>query len=363
MKQYLHILQKEISKVSEADLYVPVKNTHIDSLDLVVLRVALEKHFELEIPDVIWFNYQTLTEALEYFHKNKGYVKTNQNDKKTNIMHSEHIEIRMPQMANSALSENWLLRFFGDTHWQLITKGFKKKSSEFKDDSGNRLYSTFIRINYSTAPLCQFSENETIKFNSSIKCFGNNTFLSEIIGNSGDKDIYATLMTTFSVRECTDNNKITKCEPKVRTNKIIQLSKTPLFLNDYRLLRKGLIEEVSTDYGIFQINNSSLFSCKYLINPYYDINGVGLLYYAAYPIISDKCLLTYNPDYIFYHTVYRDVFYFANLNLDDRIIFHLNSIIQTENQIKVQTSLYRESDNQLISKILTVKHRVDELEK
>lgn len=363
MKQYLHILQKEISKVSEADLYVPVKNTHIDSLDLVVLRVALEKHFDLEIPDAIWFNYRTLAEALEYFHKNKGHVSTNKNNEKTDIVHSEDIEIRMPQMANSALSENWLLKFFGDTHWQLITNGFQKKSSEFIDDNGNRLYSTFIRINYSTAPLFQFSENEIIKFNSSIKCFGNNTFLSRIVGNFGDKDIYATLMTTFSVRECTDNNKISKCEPKVRTNRIIQLSKTPLFLNDYRLLRKGLIEELSTDYGIFQINDNSLFSCEYLINPYYDINGVGLLYYAAYPIISDKCLLTYNPDYILYHTMYRDVFYFANSNLDDRIIFHLNSIIQTEKQIKLQTSLYRESDNQLISIILTVKQRADELER
>ena len=175
MKQYLHILQKEISKVSEADLFVPVKETHIDSLDLVVIRVALEKHFELEIPDVVWFNYQTLAEALEYFHKNKGLLKTNQNTEKTDIVHSEDLEIRMPQMANSALSENWLLKFLGDTHWQLITKGFQKKSSEFKDDDGNRLYSTFIRINYSVSPLCQFLENEIIDFNSSIKCFGTNT--------------------------------------------------------------------------------------------------------------------------------------------------------------------------------------------
>lgn len=363
MRQYLHILQKEISKVSEDDLYVPIKDTHIDSLDLVVLRVALEKHFELEIPDVIWFNYRTLAEALEYFHKNKGRIKTNQNDEKTDIVHSEDIEIRMPQMANSALSENWLIKFLGDTHWQLITKGFQKKSSEFKDENGNRLYSTFVRINYKASPLHHFSENEIIEFNSSIKCFGNNTFLSKIIGNCGEKNISAKLMTTFSVRENSDNNKISKCEPKVRSNRISQIAKTPLFLNDYRLLRKGLIEEITTSYGNFHINDDALFSCEYSITPYYDINGVGLLYYAAYPIISDKCLLAYNPDYIFYHTVYRDVFYFANSNLDDRIVFHLNSIIQTEKLIKIQTTLYRESDNQLISKILTVKQRADEFDR
>ena len=359
MKQYLHILQKEISKVSEADLFVPVKETHIDSLDLVVIRVALEKHFELEIPDVVWFNYQTLAEALEYFHKNKGLLKTNENTEKTDIVHSEDLEIRMPQMANSALSENWLLKFLGDTHWQLITKGFQKKSSEFKDDDGNRLYSTFIRINYSVSPLCQFSENEIIDFNSSIKCFGNNTFLSRVIGNCDEKKISASLMTTFSVRECTDNNKISKCEPKVRTNKISQLSKTPLFLNDYRLLRKGLIDEISSDYGIFQINDDILFSCEYSINPYYDINGVGLLYFASYPIISDKCFDEYYQKNDNLQTIYRDIFYFANCNSSEKIIFTLNSIVEIENGLKTTVSLYRKSDNQLLSKILTIKQKIE----
>ena len=359
MKQYLHILQKEISKVSEADLFVPVKETHIDSLDLVVIRVALEKHFELEIPDVVWFNYQTLAEALEYFHKNKGLLKTNQNTEKTDIVHSEDLEIRMPQMANSALSENWLLKFLGDTHWQLITKGFQKKSSEFKDDDGNRLYSTFIRINYSVSPLCQFLENEIIDFNSSIKCFGNNTFLSRVIGNCDEKKISASLMTTFSVRECTDNNKISKCEPKVRTNKISQLSKTPLLLNDYRLLRKGLIDEISSDYGIFQINDDILFSCEYSINPYYDINGVGLLYFASYPIISDKCFDEYYQKNDNLQTIYRDIFYFANCNSSEKIIFTLNSIEEIENGLKTTVSLYRKSDNQLLSKILTIKQKIE----
>ena len=359
MKQYLHILQNVNAKISEDDLYIPIKNTNIDSLDLVVLRVALEKHFELEIPDVVWFSYQTLAEALEYFHKNKGLLKINQNTEKTDIVHSEYLEIRMPQMANSALSENWLLKFLGDTHWQLITKGFQKKSSEFRDDNGNRLYSTFIRINYSISPLCQFSENETIDFNSSIKCFGNNTFLSSVIGNCGENKISASLMTTFSVRECTDNNKISKCDPKVRTNKISELSKTPLFLNDFRLLRKGLIEEISTDYGIFPINDDILFSCEYSINPYYEINGVGLLYFASYPIISDKCFDEFYKENGNLQTIYRDIFYFANCNSSEKIIFRLNSIEKIDNGLKTTVSLFRKSDNIILSKILTVKQKIE----
>jgi len=359
MKQYLHILQKEIPKISESDLYVPISNTHIDSLDLVVLRVELEKYFELEIPDVIWFNYQTLAEALGYFQKNKGSVKTKKNSKKIDILHSEDIEIRMPQMAKSALSENWLLKFLGDTHWQLITKGFKKKSSDFKDDNGNRLYSTFIRINYKVSPLCKFSENEIIGFNSSIKCFGNNTFLSRIIGNCGAKNISATLMTMFSVREDSDNKKISKCEPKVKTNRISEISKTPLFLNDYRLVRKGLIDEISTNYGSFQISDNTLFSCEYNINPYYDINGVGLLYFASYPIIADKCFDEYYRKNENLQTIFRDIFYFANCNSSDQIIFKLNNIELIDSGLKTTVSLFRKSDNQILSRILTTKQMIE----
>jgi probable biosynthetic protein (TIGR04098 family) len=38
----------------------------------------------------------------------------------------------MPQMANGALSESWLLKYLGDKHWFLLSEGFNKKSSEFQ---------------------------------------------------------------------------------------------------------------------------------------------------------------------------------------------------------------------------------------
>ena len=37
----------------------------------------------------------------------------------------------------------------------------------------------------------------------------------------------------------------------------------------------------------------ALFEAEYKIVPYHDINGVGLLYFAAYPTISDICELAY----------------------------------------------------------------------
>jgi len=357
MKRYLNILQSEISNITEEDIFAPIKQTRIDSIDLVIIRVALEKHFRFEIPDIIWFKFQSLTEALEYFHKNKGAKEVSHSEMKVDISLSELVEIRMPQMANSSLSESWLLKHIGDTHWQLLTKGFNKKSSEFESNNNNRLYATFLRIKYDISPLNQFRENDTISFKSKIKGYGNNTFLSKIFGACSEKMLQAILMTTFSERESEDNTKISKCEPKVKSSNILTLSKKPLFLNDYRLLRKDLIEKIASPYGDFIISEDSIYTSIYETNPYYDINGVGLLYYAAYPLISDRCFLIYSPNSVNFYTVFRDIFYFANSKLTDKIIFKLNFFSENETQIKTITTLYRESDNQLLSRILTVKQK------
>jgi len=359
MKQYLKILQKEISTITEEDLYSPVKQTNIDSIDLVVIRVALEKHFGFEIPDNIWFNSQSLDESIAYFDKNKDSKRIADFYTKSDVTLSDDIEIRMPQMANSSLSEFWLIQYFGDAHWQLLTKGFNKKSSEFQSHNNNRLYATFLRIRYEISPLNQFVENDVITFQSNIKGFGNNSFLSKIIGDCKKKNLQATLMTTFSERENLNNTKITKCEPRLDSSNILPLSKKPLFLNDYRLLRKNLIERIESPYGHFIVNDKLIFTIYYEINPFYDINGVGLLYFASYPLISDSCLLKYLPRTMKSNTIYRDIFYCANSNMNDKIIFKLNSFIEDKNYINLQTSLYRESDNQLLSKIFTVKQKLE----
>jgi len=357
MKQYLHIIQKELPTVSEEDLIIPIRQTHIDSLDIVVIRVTLEKHFGIEVTDAVWYQYQTLSEALEYFHTNKKENIESNKSETSELTNNEIIEIGMPQMANSALSESWLLKYLGNKHWFLLSEGFNKKSSEFIDDSGNRLYATFVRINYSTSALNNFKENESIQFNSKIEGFGSNTFISNINGNNSNKEIKATLLTTFAIRANKNNNEISKSNLDLFPNTIGQLSKTPILLNDYRLLRKELIDEIPSDFGVFPNTDNVIFTCEYDVNPYYDINGVGLLYYAAYPIVSDSCCLKYFKDYKSnsYQTIYRDIFYFANCNPTDKIIFQLNFIDQKENKIRMLTSLYRQSDNKLLAKILTVK--------
>lgn len=258
-----------------------------------------------------------------------------------------------------------MLKEIGDIHWELLSSGLEQKSSEFKDDIGNRLYATFVRINDSLSPLNIFLENEILHLKAEIKRFGNNTYYSTVNGESNEKYIHANLMTSFSQREVNDNSKITKTNPQEKVNNIEQLKNTPEFLNEYRLLKKGLLNEITSNNFNFKITEDVIAAIQYLINPYYEINGVGLLYFASYPIIADKCLCDFlkhnqeikNFDSV-YHTVFRDIFYFANCNSHDHIVFHLNSFEHVdENTLSAISSLYRQTDHILMAKIFTIKHK------
>jgi len=266
------------------DLEIPIKETGIDSIDLVTIRVGLEKYFNFEVNDADWYGFNSLTEVLYFFHKNKRNSESVIDISKP-IMTERTLEIRMPQMANSALSENWFLKEIGDIHWELLSLGLVQKSSKFKDDVGNRLYATFVRINYSIRPLNYFQENEIIELSGEISRFGSNTYFTSIHGNCNDKSIHAELISIFAIRELNYNSMISKSNPQTKINHIKQLDFCPDILNQYKLLKKELLDELSFQNYKFQLSNNSIYSIDYKINPYYEINGVGLLYFACYPII------------------------------------------------------------------------------
>ncbi len=270
-------------------------------------------------------------------------------------------------MANNTLSEHWLLKELGDMHWELISRGLEKTSSSMYDNMGNRLYAAFVRISYAIHPLHEFLENEIFVLNSgNIMRFGNNAYISNLNGSCNNKYLEAMLMTNFSYRSLNDNSKIAGSKPEETINHIEQYTNIPAFLSDYRLVKRGLVDTVNCGEFEFKVTDETVTEVPYKINPYYDINGVGLIYFASYPIISDKCLLDYftetgliNKWHSDYQTIHRDIFYYSNCNYDDTILFKLNTFeVLSDSRIKLSTSLYRKSDNAVMAKIFTVKQRV-----
>lgn len=367
MKNYIAIIQEAVPGITPEDMNLPFNETGIHSLDSIILRATIEGHFGFEIPDSDWYRFNTLSETLAYCN-NRNSLAGQLDISETKISINRQHEIRIPQMANSALSENWLLKEMGDMHWEMLGLGLEQKPSGFTDNYGNRLYAAFVRVNYAISPLDHFKENDILQLNSQIKRFGNFSYYSAIKGQSGNKHLNANMMTSFSARKSNDNAQISKSNPDEKINHIEELSATPEFYNEHRLVKKGMVNEIISGEYIFKITDTVIESNKHSINPHYEINGVGLLYFASFPMIADECTSAFLKttmgieDYdATYYTTYRDIFYFANCNANDSIKVNLNSIEHLDgNRLQMTTSLYRESDNKLMARVMTVKQKTNE---
>lgn len=361
MTNYFLQIKELLPGISEADLRVPLREGCIDSIDLVCIRALLEKKVG-ELPDAVWNRFATVQQAIDYCVK--ADAEQGLPAEASPVVHQRAYEINMPQMARGCLSEHWLFKELGDLHWALLAAGLGTPSGELKDNRGMRLYATFVRIQMVHDPLSSFRENEKLSLQGALRRFGGSTYISQAGGSCAGKGLHAMLMTTFSARVEGDNTALLKSEPLVRHNGVPEYVWMPPFLRDYRLLRKGLLEELLVSGIPFSIAGEVLFEAEYDIHPYYEINGVGLLYFAAYPVISDVGEARYFNQVAKeklcwedrYSTTLRDVFYFANCNSGDRVVYRLHSYDYLEGgKIRLSSSLYRKSDGALMARLFTVK--------
>ena len=270
------------------------------------------------------------------------------------MMHDAFVKrrynINMPQMALGGLSEAWLFRELGDLHWEMLSEGLGMPSSKLVDANGDRLYATFTCIKVvSNVPLLQFCENDEITVEGSISRFGAGVFFGNLTFGKNSRQIKAQLMTSFTKRSSENSNlSLLKGQPIISASSPIpEINKLPDFALEYRQAR-GDGEE-----------KPILFECVYDIQPYHDINGVGLLYFAAYPIINDLCEMR-NKDAphswcMEMSTVSRDMYYFGNCDISDKILYRLHEERKTDKVITLVSSLARVSDGMVIARIITSK--------
>ena len=364
MHDYIEIIRKIENDFDDSKINLPIDQTGIDSLGLVSVRIEIERYIGDEISDEHWYSFNTINDIIEHCDKINTVTSRNKgNSLKQTIKKS--YEINLPQMANNALSENWLFKTLGDTHWKLLFDSLGKKSSLVTDDKGNRLYATFIRIKTKLSPLIKFKENQNFIMEGEISRYGKNNYFTEFNCTADDNTVQAELMTTFARRQGKDNLDLIKSSPKVNPDKISELNQMPPFLTDYRVLKKNLIDEHILDGEKFDLGEKNNFETIYTLNPFYDLNGVGLLYFAAYPTISDFCesiffnkLKEVNQWEDEYFTTARDIFYYANCNITDKIIYRLNEHeFIAGDKIMIHSSLVRDTDKIPMADIFTIKEK------
>ena len=251
--------------------------------------------------------------------------------------------VNMPQMAMGGLSESWLFKELGDLHWVLITEGLGAVSSEMADANGDRLYPTFTRIRFrASTPLARFRENDTLHAAGSIERFGSTYFFTHwsLAGTSGSID--AMLMSTFTKRSAEQSN-------------TGLLKGVPLIPEDCAIPQCPAQPEFAVAFRRHRLANErpDSFSTEYALNPPTDVNGVGLLYFAAYPLITDTCEARAHASAVDWHmdrsVIARDLFYSANCDLHDRIVYRRHSA----DDARLEASLSRASDGKMMAFVQT----------
>ena len=371
MKSVLQLIHKSVGTVAEDDLQQPLDQLGIDSIDLVDLRVNLDHSMGFEIPDADWLGFNSFHDIIRYYEGRQGSDRQQSELASTEAVNTRRYQINMPQMALSALSENWLLKEIGDFHWNVLCHGLGVDSSRIQDELGNRLYATFVRIRLQCSQHLQhFRENENLHLHTRMTRYGNGMYFSDLTaqGDAG-KHIRAELMTTFSYRDAENNKSLKKGQPYGVENTIEAHGALPQFGQEYRLLRKGERQSVELLGESFAMTDDSIFEHGYTINPYLDLNGVNLLYFAAYPTINDDCEAQYfnqhHADRIRDHwakeayTLARDIYYLNNCDLNDSIWYRLHeATFLPGRRVRIHSTLVRESDGQPLARIFTIKEMV-----
>lgn len=339
------LLEKEIPGFTMARAGESFTTLGVDSFAMLELRIVIEHAIGATIPDPVWVQLDSPAQLVAHLGAAPAPVAT----PPPSADLRRHYVLNMPQMALGGLSESWLFKELGDAHWSMITSGLGAPSSALRDGNGDRLYATFVRLRIeATVPLARFEENEPLALEGRIGRFGAGMFFSEIALEGVKERVMASVMSSFTKRGSpTSNTSLLKGQPTIPAGcPIADLCAMPPFGQGYRERRSGTLAP-------------ALFETTYDIIPYHDINGVGLLYFAAYPIISDICELKYidraNNWALEASTVCRDVYYFANCDTQDRLIYRVHARQDTPTGVDLESSLSRASDGALMAYFVTRK--------
>ena len=267
-------------------------------------------------------------------------------------------QLNLPQLLWGGMSENWLLKELGHIHWQQITKALETPSGEIRDKEGNRLYASFVRLMWEGTNLSKFNENEYLNFDSELSYYKDKMFFSETTGSGVSGQFKATLLSVFSTKNTTDNTdlKIGGMGQNLMEKGIKSHNNLPPFAKEYLITK-------SSSQLVVDLDKPVLFRTNYIVDPYEDINGVGLLYFANYSKISDRLERHFIQDnYILVEDwqqiagiVSRDIYYYGNANAGDELIYELTKIKEEKGLLHLDCSLYRAADRQLIGRIYSVK--------
>jgi probable biosynthetic protein (TIGR04098 family) len=345
--QVAAMISREVPAFTSSDMNTPFARLGIDSISMLTIRTQVEALAGKGLDQDRWDDIDTPADLARALGHVSPQLRTEDvpptpNERRTYLLN-------MPQMAVGGLSESWLFKELGDIHWHMLAKALGQPTRLLSDSAGDRIYATFTRIQLrSSCALGLYEENERIDIDSGMSRYGAGLYFSEAMVNGATGSIQARLMSSFSKFGATGSNtSLFKGLPELPPDCIIPaLPEVPEFGRDYQGRRAETLAP-------------PIFESEYEIMPSHDINGVGLLYFAAYPMIDDICAARYAGRMYAtdFSTRYRDIFYFGNSDTDDKLIYRLHRKAGDDDIVEIESSISRKSDGNLMARIFTQKVR------
>jgi probable biosynthetic protein (TIGR04098 family) len=346
--QVAAIISREFPAFTSGDMNTPFARLGIDSISMLTIRTQVEALAGKDLGSEQW---EDITVTPADLARALGPIspQLRSADAPPTAREQRACLLNMPQMAIGGLSESWLFKELGDIHWNILAKALGQPTRLISDSAGDRIYATFTRIQLrSSCALGDYKENERIDIDSGMSRHGAGLYFSEAMANGATGSIEARLMSSFSKFGVTGSNtSLFKGLPELPPDcGIPALADVPEFGRSYQGRRAETLAP-------------PIFECEYEIMPSHDINGVGLLYFAAYPMIDDICAArhagrTYATGL---STRSRDIFYFGNSDADDKLIYRLHRRAGGGDSVEIESSISRKSDGGLMARIFTQKVR------
>lgn len=363
----------------------------LDSLSLLILREECEKAFDISIPNGEWLETNSIADLVGLVQRLTGQAPApveiqnpapdvlpqwNSDDM------AESLEIGMPLMGIGSLNENALLKYVGDLRWRHITRLTGVPSRDLLDEQENRLYPAFfwVKVQFpESRPMGSFGENDTLLLIDTVKRYGQSildgtTYLIAAdrrqtasqpvkdLAEAAARGIAAVQMSNAFVMKFDGAEWLKRSRPKIGIlDGVTEMASPP---DSYELSRSvqqgGVLGTPSA--GSRSLHDTAL-SYQYSIQPDRDVNGVGLLYFANYPVFLDlaerhalqQAVPSWSDDVINTRSlITRSIVYLNNASWRDSMTIQTRSWARlltegsTDLYVTSEQRMHRQSDGRLM---------------
>jgi probable biosynthetic protein (TIGR04098 family) len=274
------------------------------------------------------------------------------------------LRIGMPHLDAGGLSENWLFRHAGDLHWEAIGQHLAAASHQIASDAGDRLYPTFVavRARYDD-PLSEVRENDLFEASVDVRPCGRACAYGRIRAAAGTTRLDLELLTTFAVSEGSGLLRMGLPAARLATRWMrAPAGPLPAIAGLARAARRR--EPLADPFSGPTLDGAPLGRLDYEPSPYADYNGAGLLYFASYVTIADTAerklvhALGLAPSRatdwaLAASPVRRDVFYYCNLPLGERLSAELLAFERRGDGVRTRMRLRRTRDGETMADLVT----------